>query len=160
MNFQWKFRSILNNFSTRGWNQCNVDINTNINKGFIAPQFCDESCGRESNVRLWVANYTFFPHSSVLLPKRAGCSSYIIFYRNNVFQQSDNIIVQDGQKVHSILESLSLLPYNPNVTTQDFGPQGMRSLLIFSQEPIGHECDVQQQNPNSILFHFSKFPPL
>jgi hypothetical protein len=100
----------------------------------------------------------FFPHSSVLLPKWAGCSSYIIFYRNNVFQQSDNIIVQDGQKVHTILESLSLLPYNPNITTQDFG--GMRSLLIFSQEPIGHECDVQQQNPNSILFHFSKFPPL
>jgi len=55
----------------------------------------------------------FFPHSSLLSLKRVGCFSYLIFYRNNVFQQSDNITVQDGQKVHSILGSLSLLPYKP-----------------------------------------------
>jgi hypothetical protein len=27
----------------------------------------------------------FFPHSSVLSAKRAGCSSYMIFYRNNEY---------------------------------------------------------------------------
>ncbi len=64
--------------------------------------------------------------------KRDESFSYTIFYRSNAFQQNNNIIVQDGYKVHSILNYKTFYLTDLNNTISNSGLQGIRSLMIFS----------------------------
>jgi hypothetical protein len=114
--------------------QFNVWINKNENKDWGKMSFMQP--------KHWK------PHPCHL--KREGSFSYTIFYRSNAFQQNNNIIVQDGYKVHSISITKPFILLILTIQYQILDFKGSNHSWFFLMNQLVINVTAQQQNLNSI----------